>query len=122
MVFEVSPCNGSKVTYQTVNSLFKLKILALSFMKQHAEFPRIHFGSTSFYFVCKRSPKTLNKLLRICLQMINTSIYIYYLVYYSHSDIKQLVVTLNSELQNLDIWMKSNKLSVNQIIYNNFSS
>jgi hypothetical protein len=43
-------------------------------------------------------------------------------IYYSHSDIKQLVVTLNSELQNLDIWMKSNKLSVNQIIYINFSS
>ena len=34
-------------------------------------------------------------------------------IYYSHSDIKQLETTLNSELQNLDIWMKSNKLSVN---------
>jgi hypothetical protein len=34
-------------------------------------------------------------------------------IYYSHSDIKQLEATLNSELQNLDIWMKSNKLSVN---------
>ena len=34
-------------------------------------------------------------------------------VYYSHSDIKQLEATLNSELQSLYIWMKSNKLSVN---------
>jgi hypothetical protein len=34
-------------------------------------------------------------------------------IYYSHSDIKQLEAILNSELQNLDIWMKSNKLSVN---------
>ena len=34
-------------------------------------------------------------------------------IYYSHSDIKQLEATLNSELQSLDIWMKSNKLSVN---------
>ena len=36
-------------------------------------------------------------------------------IYYSHSnsDIKQLEVTLNSELQSLNIWMKSNKLSVN---------
>ena len=30
-------------------------------------------------------------------------------IYYSHSDIKQLEATLNSELQSLDIWMKSNK-------------
>ena len=34
-------------------------------------------------------------------------------VYYSHSDLKQLEIVLNSELQNIDIWMKSNKLSVN---------
>ena len=34
-------------------------------------------------------------------------------VYYSRSDIKQLDTFLNSELQNIDIWMKSNKLSVN---------
>jgi hypothetical protein len=34
-------------------------------------------------------------------------------VYYSNSDIKQLEFVLNSELRKLDIWMKSNKLSVN---------
>ena len=34
-------------------------------------------------------------------------------IYYSHSDIKQLEVILNSELQSLDMWIKSNKLSVN---------
>ena len=34
-------------------------------------------------------------------------------IYYSHSDVKQLETTLNSELRNLDTWMKSNKLSVN---------
>ena len=34
-------------------------------------------------------------------------------IYYSNSDIKQLEFVLNSELRKLDIWMKSNKLSVN---------
>lgn len=34
-------------------------------------------------------------------------------VYYSHLDIKNLEIILNRELANLDVWMKSNKLSVN---------
>ncbi len=34
-------------------------------------------------------------------------------IYYSNSDIKQLEFVLNSELRKLDIWMKSDKLSVN---------
>ena len=34
-------------------------------------------------------------------------------IYYSNSDIKQLELVLNSELQKLDGWMKSNKLSEN---------
>jgi hypothetical protein len=34
-------------------------------------------------------------------------------IYYSNSDTKQLEFVFNSELRKLDIWMKSNKLSVN---------
>ena len=35
-------------------------------------------------------------------------------IYYSNSDVKQLEFVLNSELRKLDIWMKSNKLSVHE--------
>jgi hypothetical protein len=37
----------------------------------------------------------------------------YISIYYSNSDTKQLEFVFNSELRKLDIWMKSNKLSVN---------
>ena len=34
-------------------------------------------------------------------------------IFYSHSNITHLIATLNNELNNINIWMKANKLSVN---------
>jgi hypothetical protein len=34
-------------------------------------------------------------------------------IFYSHADIDHLVHVLNEELNNIDIWMKCNKLSIN---------
>ena len=34
-------------------------------------------------------------------------------IFYSHSDPKHLESVLNEELKKVDVWMKSNKLSVN---------
>ena len=34
-------------------------------------------------------------------------------IFYSHSDLKKIKSLVNAELENFDIWMKCNKLSVN---------
>ena len=34
-------------------------------------------------------------------------------IFYSHSNIAHLIATLNNELNNINIWMKANKLAVN---------
>ena len=34
-------------------------------------------------------------------------------IFYSHSDVNHLTTVVNKELQNINTWMKANKLSVN---------
>ena len=107
MVFEVSPCNGSKVTYQTEKQFVQIKDTCSEFYEITCGVPQGSILGPLLFILYVNDLQKALKQATSYLFADDTSIY------YSHSDIKQLEATLNSELQNLDIWMKSNKLSVN---------